>query len=306
MNLISRITFKNFLNTSFWCLVCVETLLSGAVASAQTAQAQAGTWPIGKADGVAIVVNASNPSKSIVLGSDPQKGLGSFDLNGNLIEVKNFGRGGSAGVDVRYQFPLGGEKTTLILSGNNSANTLRFFKMNEETRLLEEVTGERAAMNINAYGCCLYQSPNTGKFYAVATSREGLIEQWEIFDNGNGKVDAKLVREINILDGAEGELDPKTEACVADDELGHLYISQESECLIWRYGAEPEDGNVRQLVDKARINEGDNIEGLAIYRKGRGQGYLLVSVQGSFKYKVYDRAGENKFIERHTNWIRPS
>ncbi|MDG2254148.1 MAG: hypothetical protein P8L49_04260, partial [Opitutaceae bacterium] len=77
MNLISRITFKNFLNTSFWCLVCVETLLSGAVASAQTAQAQAGTWPIGKADGVAIVVNASNPSKSIVLGSDPQKGLGS-------------------------------------------------------------------------------------------------------------------------------------------------------------------------------------------------------------------------------------
>ncbi len=38
-----------------------------------------------------------------------------------------------------------------------------------------------------------------GKYYVFITSREGFIEQWEIYDNGKAKVDAKLVRELNIM-----------------------------------------------------------------------------------------------------------
>jgi 3-phytase len=266
--------------------------------AAQTARAKASTRPIGKADGVTICVNPDDPARSTIIGADPQKGIGNFDLKGNIIEVINFGKGGAAGVDARHDFPLAGEKITLVLAGNNKLNTLRLFKFDPNTRLLREVTGTRAHLGINAYGCCLYHSAKTGKFYAVVTSREGLIEQWELYDNGRGRVNAKRVRQMNIMQGrgSNPAFDPKIEVCLADDELDRLYISQEKECLIWQYGAEPDSGIERRLVDNPRIGAEDNIEGLAIYRTGPGTGYLLISIQASWKYKVYTRQGNNTYL----------
>jgi len=132
----------------------------------------------------------------------------------------------------------------------------------------------------------------------VVTSREGLIEQWELFDNGQGSVDAMRVRRMTIMEGkgSDPNLDCKIEVCVADDQLNRLYISQEKECLVWQYDAEPDSGIKRRLVDNPRIGAEDNIEGLAIYKTGPGTGYLLVSVQDSWKYKVYTREGNNTYL----------
>ena len=261
-----------------------------------TTKATVGTWPIGKADGVAIWIHPTDTSRSIIVGADPSKGLGTFNLKGKLIEVVNFAGGGAAGVDVRYNFPLGNEKITIVASGNNKKMTLHFFKIDPETLLLEEITGRPTEMKIKPYGLCLYHSKKTGKYYVFVASRKGFIEQWELKDNGQAKVDATLVREINIMQDPKVGTKPKTEACVADDELGWIYISQEVECNIWRYGAEPESGSARTLVDNAKIAEEDNVEGLAIYHVGEKDGYLLASIQGSWKYKVYTREGENKLI----------
>jgi len=283
-----------------WCLciVVVSVMSLSQVSSAKTARSKVSTRSIGKADGVAICVNLKDPARSTVIGADPQKGIGNFDLNGNIIEVINFGQGGGAGVDVRHRFPLGGERITLVLAGNNKLNTLRLFKFDPNTRLLREITGTRAQLGINAYGCCLYHSAKTGKFYAVITSREGLIEQWELYDNGRGRVNANRVRQMNIMEGkgSDQALDPKIEVCVADDELDRLYISQEKECLIWQYGAEPDSGIERRLVDNPRIGAQDNIEGLTIYKTGPGTGYFLISIQASWKYKVYNRQGNNTYL----------
>ncbi len=256
---------------------------------AQITYAKISTTSIGGADGVAIWINYNDPSQSMVIGADPGKGLGTFNLDGSLIEVVNYGKGGAGEVDVRYHFPLGEREIPLIAGANNKENYLRIFTINPETRLLEEITGEKAHFKINAYGSCLYHSKKTGKFYSFITSREGLIEQWELFDDGHGKVNARLVREINIMPDTTVGLNPKTEACVADDELGWVYFSQEEECMIWRYGAEPEEGDKRLLVDVAKMKDGDNVEGLAIYNTGEGKGYLVASVQGSWKYKIYTR-----------------
>ena len=89
---------------------CEETAVSMDGASGAFRQV-----PIGKADGVAICVNPENPARSTVIGADPQKGIGNFDLKGNILEVINFGTGGGAGVDVRHNFPLAGEKVTLAV-----------------------------------------------------------------------------------------------------------------------------------------------------------------------------------------------
>ena len=232
----------------------------------------------------------------MIIGASPGKGLGTFNLDGSLREVVNFGKGGAGEVDVRYNFPLGDEKISIIVSANNKRNTIRIFTVNSDTRLLEEITGNEATLKIRAYGSCLYHSRKTGKYYLFVTSREGFIEQWELFDSGEKKVDAKLVREINILPEPIESVSPTTEACVADDEFGWVYFSQENECNIWRYGAEPEDGSIRKLMDNARITEDDDVEGLAIYHTNNGDGYLIASVQGSWKYKVYNRKEPNKYI----------
>ncbi len=277
-------------------LLCLAIASGGQAGYAQTVKATVGTRPIGKADGVAIWVHPTDRSQSLIIGADPSKGLGTFDLRGELVEVVNFGGGGAGEVDVRYNFPLNGEKIPIVVSGNNKKNTIRIFRVNSATRLLEEITGTRAALGINAYGCCLYRSSKTEKYYVFVTSREGLIEQWELFDNGKGKVDARRVRAINILDGSQPGESPKTEACVADDELGWVYMAQEVECNIWRYGAEPDQGSQRKLMDHAKIGAKDNVEGLAVYHAGKGAGYLVASIQGSWKYKVYDRANDNRYI----------
>lgn len=274
-------------------LLCLLMWNISQIVSAQTIRAKTGTLPIGGADGVALWIHPSDPSKSMVIGADPGKGLGTFSLDGRLIQVVNFGVGGAGEVDVRAIFPLGDKTTTIIASANNKKNTLRLFTVDPVTRLLQEVTGKKASLKINAYGSCLYHSHKTGKFYVFVTSREGGIEQWEIFDNGQAKVDAKLVREINIMPEPKEGITPKTEACVADDELGWVYFAQEKECNIWRYGAEPTDGDTRKLVDNAKIKDGDNVEGLAIYHDGPQNGYLIASIQGSWKYKIYTRGETN-------------
>jgi myo-inositol-hexaphosphate 3-phosphohydrolase len=62
---------------------------------------------MGKANGVTICVNPKDSARSTVIGVDPQKGIGNFDLKDNIIEVINFSKGGGAGVDARQRFSLG-------------------------------------------------------------------------------------------------------------------------------------------------------------------------------------------------------
>jgi len=133
-------------STQRWCACATVVFVLSAphIDAAQTAQSKVGTRSMGKADGVTICVNPKDPSRSTVIGADSQKGIGNFDLKGNIIEVINFGQGGGAGVDVRHGFLLNGEKITLVLAGNNQLNTLRLFEFEPTTRLLKEITGTRA------------------------------------------------------------------------------------------------------------------------------------------------------------------
>ena len=286
-----RISKQIFITILISCLFSINSILN-----AQTVYAKVGTQPVGEADGIAVWIDFEHPSKSLIIGASPKKGLATFNLDGSLVEVVNFGKArGAGGVDVRYGFPFNGKKIALVVTTHEKANTLRIFTVDPETRLLKEISGEKTALKISPYGSCLYHSKKTGKYYVFITNRDGFIEQRELYDNGHGKVDSKLVRSLNIMPvPIEGE-SPKTEACVADDEYGRVYFSQENDCKIWRYGAEPQDGDKRNLMDNAKMKDGDNVEGLAIYQNGKKDGYLLASIQGSWKYKIYKR-DSNEFI----------
>jgi 3-phytase len=137
-------------------------------------------------------------------------------------------------------------------------------------------------------GICGYRSANTGRSYFFVTSQKGEVEQYELKDAGNGKIKALLARMIKLSSIAEG--------CAADDELGFIYLAEEKKG-IWKYGAEPDSGNTGKLI--ARVGDDGltaDVEGLAIYYAPQGRGYLIASSQGNNTYKVYERAGENRFV----------
>ena len=134
----------------------------------------------------------------------------------------------------------------------------------------------------------MYYSAKTGKLYYFVNSKGGAVEQWELFDNGQGRVDGRQVRTFAV--GSQ------TEGCVADDALGRFYIGEEA-VGIWRYGAEPGDGDTRTQVDSAGQGGhlASNIEGLALVYGEGSAGYLVASSQGSSTYAIY-RRGDNAYV----------
>jgi 3-phytase len=237
------------------------------------------------ADDPAIWVHPDDPALSTIVGTDKEGGLAVYDLAGRQLQYLPDGKMNN--VDIRGGFPLGGRAVSLVTAGNRTDDSIAIYQVDPATRRLESVAA-RAVTTVEVYGSCMYRSPKTGAYYYFVNSKQGDVEQWELFDDGRGKVDARKVRGFSV--GSQ------TEGCVADDELGRLYIGEE-EVAIWRYGAEPEDGAERVQVDLAGAGRRltSNIEGLTIIY-GEGQaGYLIASSQGSHSYAIY-RRDDNAYV----------
>ena len=179
----------------------------------------------------------------------------------------------------------------LVGANNRTNNTLVLYSLDPATRTLSPVAARSIATFAPNLGFCLYHSKVSGKFYAFVTPNgAGSIQQFELIDNGAGQVDAALVRTLSMSS--------ITESCVADDELGHLYVGQE-DVAVWKYGAEPGAGAGRVSVDTAgggRLVA--DIEGMSIAYGANGSGRLFVSSQGDSTIAVYDRAGSNPFVKK--------
>ena len=241
------------------------------------------------ADDPCIWIHPTDPSLSTIIGTHKEGTIGLFvyDLEGN--ELSRIEEGRMNNVDIRYNFPLGGESVALVTGGNRTENTLSIYKVNVETRALENVAARKLPIGLDdgIYGSCMYYSVKTGKFYAIINEKTGKIEQWELFDNGKGKVDGKLVRTLHV--------DSKPEGCVADDILGKLYVGEENEAL-WKFEAEPDAGVEKTLVEAKNIHFVEDIEGLTLYYADRETGYLIASSQGNNTYCVYTREGDNTWV----------
>ena len=244
-------------------------------------------------DDSAIWVNKAHPEASVVLAdskADGGGGIGVFDMRGDLVQFRPEGKIGN--VDLRDGFPLGGRDVVLVGANNRSNDTLSLWRLQTASRTLSPVHIRSIATStgLDNYGFCMYHSRVSGRFYAFVTPNGGgTIQQFELFDNGTGMVNARVVRMLPISS--------ITESCVADDDHGQLYVGQE-DVAIWKYGAEPDAGSSRTSVD--RVGDGHlvaDIEGMAIARGVNGSGYLFVSSQGNSTFTVYDRRGANRFVK---------
>ena len=74
------------------------------------------------ADDIAIWVNDLNVENTIIIGSNKQAGLDTYNLSGNMIKSYKFGRINN--VDVFQEFNVGGEKFPLVIGSNRTDNTI--------------------------------------------------------------------------------------------------------------------------------------------------------------------------------------
>jgi 3-phytase len=234
------------------------------------------------ADDVAVWVHPTDPAQSTVIGTDKLGGLAVYDLAGKQLYYYTDSKPNN--VDIRYNFPLGGQRVTVVVTSDRTTNALRVYKVNPVSRGLEHISARTMSVGIGLYGLCMYRSPASGKYYVFDSDSSGTLQQWELFDNA-GLVDARKVRQITIGSTTEG--------CVADDATGAFYLAQE-DVAIWRYDAEPTGGTTRTQVDAVGAGRlVADIEGLSIYYGSGGAGYLIASSQGSNRFVVYDRKAPN-------------
>ncbi len=244
-------------------------------------------------DDPAVWVHPTDPSRSLLMGNDKGGGFETYDLDGSLVQRLTFSSQFWGNVDVRQGVTIGGETRDIV---GVIQRGVRFYDVDPTTRLLSQTTEGSAPIGVNGEGFCLYESPTTDKVYGFSITIGGAVSQFELLDaDEDGLLESNTVRTFSVGSEAEG--------CVADDDTGALYISEENEAL-WRYSAEPDTGTSRVAVDVLQGAGGhlvNDIEGVTIVDQGEGTGFVIVSVQNAPDphaswFSVYRREAGNAFV----------
>jgi 3-phytase len=240
------------------------------------------------ADDPAIWADRSNPSRSLIVGTDKKSGLHLYDMQGKILQHLPDGKMNN--VDLRDGFPLGGQSTVLVTASDRTRKAIAIYALDTANRRLINVAdGLQPSGLSDPYGLCMYRSAKSGRYYVFISDPDGLVRQWELIPTRAGKVRAKPVRDISFKS--------QTEGCVADDESGVLYVAEEDVGL-WRTNAEPGASSavrpVATVAGNPRLK--DDMEGFGLYDLGGGRGYLIVSSQGNNSYAVFRREGDQAYL----------
>ncbi|PTB96429.1 3-phytase [Marivirga lumbricoides] len=255
---------------------------------------------ISDTDDPAIWINKSNPSQSLIIGTDKGDdgvlgGLYVYNLHGEIDmekSIKNLERPNN--VDIAYGLPYNGDTIDIAVCTERFTNSIRVFKLPEMQAIdnggipVFEDDTLRSPM-----GIALYTRPSDKQIFAVVGRKEGptdgtYLYQYELKSNG-GVVKGELVRKFGIWSGEK-----EIEAIVVDNEAGFVYFSDERNS-IRKYYADPAKGN-EELGQFGKDNFLEDREGLSIYKKTDSTGYLLASDQSDNTFHVFTREGNNDFI----------
>jgi 3-phytase len=251
-------------------------------------------------DDPAIWVHPTDPSKSIVFGTDKATNgaIYAFNLEGKVIEDKTIRAiKRPNNVDIGYGFQLSDTISTDILVFTEREKTqLRIFSVPDMLALdsggFKVFEDEKNTVDKLPMGIALYKSPIDASFYAIVSRKngpkEGYLYQYKfILEAGN--IQTKLVRKFGAFSGKK-----EIEAIAVDAEMGFVYYADEGHG-IRKYHAEPSKGNKEISCFGVRYFE-DDIEGIAIAKTAENAGFLIVSDQQKGQFNLFERK-TNKFIK---------
>ncbi len=242
------------------------------------------------ADDPAIWVDPVNPANSVIIGTNKQKGLGIYALDGSELSFHDDGRMNN--VDIRQGVTLGAITVDVVAATNRSDQTIALYGFDSAARTLTPLTSPIETGFSDPYGLCLYQNPDTDKLYIFASEADtGVVGQWSLTSSAGINFSTERVRTLTLGTQVEG--------CVADDSQGVVFIAEEDVGLYayWADPNVPEDRlNARLVIDTVATGHlTADAEGVTLVDEGNGAGYIIVSSQGSNSYNVYDRNGPYAF-----------
>jgi len=252
-------------------------------------------------DDPAFWIHPTDRAKSLVIGTDKNTdgALYAYDLDGRIVQrVGDLKRPNN--VDIAYGLPLGGKPTDIAVTTERERQRLRVFSLPElkpvDNGDLVVFGGDKAR---EPMGIALYKRPRDGAIFAIIGGKggptEGYLGQYQLSDDGTGRVKMKLVRQFGRYSGKK-----EIESIAVDAELGYVYYSDET-FGVRKYAADPDAPDAGQeLATFGTAGYASDHEGISIYKLNDGTGYLLVSDQQANQFRIYKREGEPGRPHEHT------
>ena len=222
-----------------------------------------------RADDPALWLHPTAVEHSLILGTNKEEGLYVYGLDGKEHERLLVGRVNN--VDVRGN---------VAVASNDEMNALSWFRVDPE-RTPAAVThlGDSPVQTIEPYGVCL--GDQGGTLTAAVTYKTGLVELWRANVGAIGAPTAELFRTVQLGSQLEG--------CVFDDTESRLFIGEE-EYGIWSLSLD-DPSSTPDEIDTIAAGNGlvADVEGLSLYAKPDGTGFLVASAQEADRFVIYDR-----------------
>lgn len=255
-------------------------------------------------DDPAIWIHPTDPSQSLIVGTDKEVGGGLYvyDLAGKIVN-KVTGLERPNNVDIAYGLDVNGTKVDVAITTERNAHKIRVYSLPDLQPIDnggisvfdgEQGEGERDGMGISIY--TKKDSANT-TIYAIVGRKSGpsgsYLWQYKLTAGADGIVKGEVVRKFGTYSGKK-----EIEAIAVDNELGYVYYSDET-VGVRKYYADPEKKDDTELAFFAQHDVKSDHEGIAIYKVSDSTGYILLSNQQNNSFVVYPREGSNGNVHAH-------
>jgi 3-phytase len=247
-------------------------------------------------DDPAIWINRANPAESLVLGTDKDHdgALVVFGLDGRIrhdLSVRGLVRPNN--VDIAYDVMIAGRKTDIVVVSERYPHRLRVYRLPD----MVPVDGGGIPVFVGqagreVMGIALYTRATDGAVFAMVgrseagAPREDYLHQYRLVDDGTGTLRGVFTRAFGKWSGKK-----EIEAIAVDNELGHVYYSDER-FGVRKYHADPlaEDAE-DELAQLGTTGFANDHEGISVYKFNDGRGYVLVSNQQADTFRIFAREG---------------
>jgi len=247
-------------------------------------------------DDPAIWINPADPAASLIVGTDKNVdgALYVFDLAGKVVQDKVVrGLLRPNNVDIAYGVLVGGERVDVAVVSERLANRLRVYRLPDMAPIdgggIPVFEGERAR---DVMGITLYTRPSDGALFAIVSRSdafaptEGYLHQYRLADDGTGMLRGLFTRAFGTWSGTK-----EIEAIAVDNDLGYIYYSDENHG-IRKYLADPVAEDAEDELTVFGLDSfADDREGISIYKRADGTGYIFVSDQQANRFNIYAREG---------------
>ena len=253
------------------------------------------------ADDPAIWFNKSNPSKSLIFGTDKRSGVYTYNLNGekvNYTELGNINNIDTRTINITDDDGLDLGPYSFIFASNRSLNSLDIWAFSDTNMNLAIDNNNfnlpkkpyiRAKSDVEVYGVCGGYDKTFGLIAFLTADGSSEIELWSYSSLG-----------LTLLTTFKNGNAIQSEGCVYDDENRTLFISEENERGVVR-AYKLNNGlsfDKPIIIDTREGNITGDPEGLAILKINKKDGYLIASSQGSSTFNIYQRHAPYNFINK--------